>query len=212
MLNIFLKLVDRIIQLREHRLDKRKELFETLVEPIFDEASSVYSDYRMMLRSARSLIEQTNVDKAISRLESDRENYLATRTKLRSMAASIRPQDVDFDPGQQVSFAELVSLYISEIGELILARATHNVPQVTVSRSLIEQLKFIDPDTTNKQALVGVFDETLENMDARFQVVSTLYGQLRAAAYLGDEMSFALAGWLQPHKKLLYEYRSDEDV
>ena len=126
MLELFLKLVDRVIQLQKHRLDNRKALFNSLVEPSFNEASSVYSDYRMMLRSARDLMQQDDFDKAISQLKSDRENYLATRTKLRAMWASTPAQDddfddVDFDPAQQVDFADLLSMYVSEISEFEFA-------------------------------------------------------------------------------------------
>ena len=203
MLELFLKLVDRVIQLQKHRLDNRKELFNSLVEPSFNEASSVYSDYRMMLRSAKDLMQQDDFDKAISQLESDRENYLATRTKLRAMAASIRPQDVDLDRAQQVDFADLLSMYVTEISELVLARAEHNVPHsadntrvayrfaqdvlgISFASSLLEHLSYVDPDNTDLSIMILVFDEMLAELDAKFQVVATLYGKLKAAAYLGD--------------------------
>ena len=187
MLELFLKLVDRVIQLQKHRLDNRKELFNSLVEPSFNEASSVYSDYRMMLRSARDLMQQDDFDKAISQLKSDRENYLATRTKLRAMWASTPAQDDDFDRAQQVDFADLLSMYVSEISEFVLERAAHKLPDTfhtTFATSLLKHLSDVDPDNTD--LVIPVFDEMLAELDAKFQVVATLYGKLKAAAYLGD--------------------------
>lgn len=185
MLEIFLKLVDRIIQFEKHRLDRRQSLFRDLIEPTFVESSTVYSDYRQMLVAAKTSIKNGGLTEAIGKLRSDRELYLTTRTKLGAMADALDGQKRFHDLPESLSFSELVAVYLFSIQAMIGTRAHQTAPMfVSVGYALIDSIS----GATQEEAIQHI-DQALQKLEHDFQSVATRYGQLRAAAYLSDELA-----------------------
>lgn len=182
MLELLLKLIDRIIQFQDRRSERKQTLFKDIVEPSFDEISAIYSDYRKMLASARQAIEQDDIGKAIHNLESDRELYLATRTKLASMATVIR--DNPRDTAEPEDYAELVSLFLADIGWLIMSRTEHGQDVAYSSRASTLAAHLREHVDDDPGAAIALLDSTLTGIEEQFQSIATSYSTLRASALL----------------------------
>lgn len=198
MIDVILKVIDRVIQLSEYRQERNKEIFEKFIEPIYEDSSKVYADYRGMFRKSIKLIQEDKIDEAIAGLQNDREQYIATRAKLLEMRGSkVETMRSDNDREDTANgFGELKFFFADDVYALLLFRAEQRNTRVTRSTSVIRMLVNSKENSkgSRKEILeyaLPVLDRTLTDLDQTFQSLSAMYGRLRAIAYFEDDLSRA---------------------
>lgn len=98
MLDDFLKLLDRIIELLRSREHNRERFFREIVEPLYKEFEPVADDYFALFRMARSALDQyepSRAGEASAAIAARREAMLAARQKVREVARVVRDTTQD---------------------------------------------------------------------------------------------------------------------
>ena len=86
MLDLFIKLLDKLTEFAKVRSEDREKFIDRYVEPIYQDAETIYKDYSNLLRSIRSKVESEHkVEPILKYLEEKRQAHLPTRTKVRAL-------------------------------------------------------------------------------------------------------------------------------
>ncbi|MCD4691925.1 MAG: hypothetical protein K8R79_03330 [Calditrichales bacterium] len=155
MLDLFLKLIDRLIKLAEYRGKKREDLFTDLYEPIFRELENVHKDYLgMFSRTYHNLLSprgktlsveerRSQLQMILDRIHEERIEYEPVRMKLWALVTELR-KGTDSETAN--SFLLAVSSYVpqgSPTGRLMYSKSWQLVdflilaigsPEVDISR------------------------------------------------------------------------------
>jgi hypothetical protein len=90
MVEIFLKLIDQLIEIVNIRQKQKKELFYEVVEPLFNQLQPIVDDYFSLFRQARSLIDDPKIPgEGAKELRKRREEMLRIRLQVRQLAVAI---------------------------------------------------------------------------------------------------------------------------
>src|SRR5690349_9061206 len=85
LLDLFLKLVDKLIDLVKFRTIRKQERFKEIAAPLFDSLEPVFADYLALFRSAQRLLESAALPQsAIADLKAARSEMLHARIKVRT--------------------------------------------------------------------------------------------------------------------------------
>ncbi len=178
MFEIFLKLIDKLIELINIRQKKKKDLFHDVIEPLFLQLQPVVDDYFLLFRQARSLIDDPkNPGEAAKELRQRREELLRTRLQVRQLAEAIRenvsePSIVEF--AQNVDgffFSTNLTLQTGSYGEY-----------------LIDLVDYLDDDRLSDKAQTLLnegytfetyVNEVLKKLEVRWIAISKSYAVAR---------------------------------
>ena len=154
MVETFIKLLDRMIQLLTVRRKRRVRLFTELWQPTFEELRTVHSDYLTMFQSYSTML------KAL-----EWENVESTRLlRLKDIAAQLRDRRIAFEPVRRQLIA--------------LIHHSHNIDLDGSSKLFLDALLLYFPTGTNRR-LPTEASETLERFEALMQSVDIRENLLR---------------------------------
>ena len=101
MLELFLKLIDKLIQLESVKKQNKKELFLQHIHPIFETMSDVYKNYLVELNALGEIVDSMEYDQFVKEVKKRRQTYQKERSDLVHYTLAIYhndeyPQDVRF--------------------------------------------------------------------------------------------------------------------
>ncbi|HEX3989225.1 MAG TPA: hypothetical protein VHZ30_07320, partial [Verrucomicrobiae bacterium] len=83
---VFLQLIEKLTKFAELREKTREKFVDRYVEPMYEDAQTIYQDYSGLLREIRMKIERAKkVGPLLKYLEEKRRVNLPTRTKIRAL-------------------------------------------------------------------------------------------------------------------------------
>ena len=86
MIEIFLQLLEKLIEFRQKVTEDERTYFTSYVQPTYEAAETIYRDYRSLLGQARRKITRCKTLAPVSRLlEQRREDYRPLRMRVRAM-------------------------------------------------------------------------------------------------------------------------------
>jgi hypothetical protein len=86
MIDIFLKLIEKMIKLAEVREQNREKYIDRYVQPVYADAEAIYKDYSSLLKVVRNKVARgRQVNEILGFLEAKRQENIATRTKVRAI-------------------------------------------------------------------------------------------------------------------------------
>jgi hypothetical protein len=98
MIDILLKILDRLIQLVKLRKERKEKIFKELVLPIFDDLLLVQRDYiKMFEKASDDILNGIELTKIIRNLEYDRLKFEPVRTKLYFLANEFLGSEISSD-------------------------------------------------------------------------------------------------------------------
>jgi hypothetical protein len=87
MIEILLKLIDRIIDLKKYQVERLQKTFRDVLDPLFNDLLSVHGDYVRMFEDVRAELTATGILSGEAR-----------QHKLLEIAESLRRQRLEFEP------------------------------------------------------------------------------------------------------------------
>jgi hypothetical protein len=152
MIDLLLKLLEKLGQLAEYRSARQKRAFKEMAEPMFNELLEVHKDYIRIFTEARSLVETSpNAEPALQYLERKRMEFEPVRVKLRTMAQTV------FHPSptsEMDAFLNAVANYFP-VGDIFIG---HGTASTTLIRELRQQIFPVD---FHKSVLVSIWNEEM---------------------------------------------------
>ena len=86
MISYFLELIDRLIDLKQVRIEHRRELLDRIVDPAMSALGDVHRDYIRTFESARDLVSQGDLDATRDFLRKARLEYEPVRERLKALS------------------------------------------------------------------------------------------------------------------------------
>lgn len=174
MIDTFLRLVDKAIELLRTRKEAGRELLAQVIEPLFSEMTFVVDDYTSLFLEAIQAIDESIEDpitSAVHKIKARRQQLLSTRIKVREMA--------------HVIANEFRSKELTEFAEAILAffHSSQIVPfksNSTPARNLLVELHdVLDNPSLDKNAAKANIEHALSNIEANWVQVTRSYSKLK---------------------------------
>jgi hypothetical protein len=174
MIETFLKILDKIIDLLKQHKQANKDLLATIVEPLFSETALIVNDYMSVFTDARQTVIDGSDDALMSTIDSiaaRRQQLLTTRAKVREMACAVSET---FEDDLLTSFAEhiLALLYSSQIAPYRLG----STPSKVLLIELHDLLENPDLDRTTIRLNI---EQVLHNIESNWTNVTRAYARLK---------------------------------
>ncbi len=176
LLDAFIKLADRIINLEKSKLQDKQTLFNEIVKPLFEEVEPVALNYIDFFRKARQAISKNprkNLSKVSQTIREDRDAMLMARIKVRAMADQIKEHIKD---EEIVEFAVAVtdffyeasdSPFIMNLGSLANSLVTY-IDQVTNDS---DSHKAIDPLNGYIDVIVSILEKSWSSIVKSYEKI-----------------------------------------
>ena len=178
MLDLFLALVDRLLDLAKSRSANREKWVATITS-LHKELTAVHSDYLVFLENARRGVEAgTPVRDVLRTLAERRLQYEAARGTLRATVAELREHTL----GQQNHFTD----YLLSVDAYMRAAGSSKLPLGSATAGIIQdvemQVQMNRPESEIRESLEEQLDRTLDWLRSRFANAAEEYGEVQASA------------------------------
>lgn len=171
MVDIFLKLVEQIIELIKLKHHNRQQFFKEIVEPLFIELQPVVDDYILLFRRARELASTGSTEDfnaSLEEIRSAREKLLNRRIKVREMAFIVRSQ---YDDGRIKGFTDKVEQFFFSTGK--------PSEKISHGKKLVDLCDYVTEGNVTRENLLSFINHTLKNLENRWVMISQSYASLR---------------------------------
>jgi len=193
LLDTFVTLADRILNLQKTRFQDKKNFFDEIIQPLFEELEPVVSNYIDIFRKAKKATYLSSLQQlrdAIEHLEEGREVMLMTRIKVLQMAYQI----MYFSNDEEVRyFVHRINSFFYESAALSRHSRTLNFLEdlKLIERSWENQnereLKWIQAGTNKarklrqeeEQEIAMFIDYTLVQLESSWSDIARSYGRLK---------------------------------
>lgn len=191
MLDLFLKLIDRLIDLVKERAQTRRALFTDIVEPLFRDLEPVADDYFAFFDSIRADLAAAgprDVSLLVDKAKRGREANLRAREKVRSLSKAILEAVNDGDV--VAHFAAQVLVFFGSF-ELRPSRAVRIV-------ALLDQLSDLDAKQLKERRneLIEYVDFVKANMWHNWEHVASAYADARIGCLTNSTRGRPNQHWL----------------
>ena len=171
MLDIFLKIVDRVIELIKHSQVQRHSLFSEIARPLFESLEPVAKDYFALFHTATTALKNGHLDVAtIQDLDRARTTTAYARMRVRAMARAICAR-ASLDKLHEFADSVLRFFYFSELTSYDTASA---------GVKLVEALEILAKPTEAAESTASEFAAyALQSLTSRWQTVVRTYAELQ---------------------------------
>ncbi len=174
MIDSFLHLIDRIIQLIKDRDKASHEVLALIVEPLFAEMALVVNDYLSLYLETLEVIgddSDESLTMAIRNITARRQELLTTRIKVREMARTVGDS---FRNQQLVDFAEEILHFFHS--SRIVAYRTSSTPSTSLK---VELHEFVERPDLDRSALKSNIEQALRNIEINWASVTRAYCRVK---------------------------------
>jgi len=177
LLDAFIKLADRLINLEKAKLEGRQKLFDQLIKPLFVELEPVASNYIGYFRKARQSISKSkdgDFREVAELIKEERDAMSMARIKVREMAKQIK-ENID-DP-EIVAFAASVDKFFYSAPRF---PQVQDVPGSNSSSAMrfLDYLRFASLNNIGTQEVVNHLDVVINSIEQDWSLVVDCYGNL----------------------------------
>jgi hypothetical protein len=172
-LDLFLKAIDRFIQLASVRAESRRRLFKELVEPLFHELESVVDDYYAFFSKSLVLLQgadRESMTAVVAQVREMREQQMLTRVKLRQLAASLQEHSKD---DMVVQFCRAVC------GMFEAAPNRSTTRKMSKSAELLDLFELVASEKINRSGLASVIKDSKDEFALQWIAAVQSYGYLK---------------------------------
>lgn len=184
MVDLFIRLVDKIIELARVRDQRSDRVFVEIVEPLFKDLPVVVQDYLVLFREAEGALARSSADDASTAtvvtelISRRREEALLLRRKVAEMATSIRRS---FDDADLIEYARAIEGCFYSIDAI--PDATRASTDATTLIGLLDLLKTAKLDKVTLYDAIRRARHALEhswtNVTQRYAVLRLRYALKR---------------------------------
>lgn len=122
-MEIFLKLIDKVISLVKAREENKVKLFNEVVQPLYEEFEKLVAQYFSFFRSTLQSIGDKELEIIVQDLRKQRDEYVQARIKIVSMSEAIK---VDIGNSDILEFCNALKsfFFVSKENELLSSRGS----------------------------------------------------------------------------------------
>jgi hypothetical protein len=178
-MEIFLKLIDRLIQLVRARSLHRKQLFNEIVQPIYEDLEPIAKDYFELFHFVISRLEsESSTREELADLTKERSlQFVALRRKLQEAAQVVAGRIED---ERIVEFANAVTSFFFPSGFYVNASPYHFTQQIFSDKGFeFYQVPGPQPFDPHPKMPVSQFIAAKQELDERWRTISRLYYEIR---------------------------------
>ncbi len=169
----FLDLINAIIKFLQLQKTNRKEVFDNIVKPLFDELQPVVDDYFKLFRDAKKELQtgQADVALAAKRIRERREALLIARVRVREMADAVCLGVAD----------KYVRKFASHVVSLFFCTQHDVKGRTSGSRRLVDLCDMVtnDPALLDKAIILAFIDRTLEKLESDWLAIAQSFGHAK---------------------------------
>ena len=176
MIDIFIKLVEKIIELLKTRHESKEKVFKEIIEPIFNDMTIVVHDYLSFFKEAEIIVQpgsdllSIKLHEVINKIEGRREECLHIRIKTRQMAdllsANMKDEAV-------VDFANnIVDFFFSMKGST-------STELISDSSMMIDLFERLETSTLSKRELYDIIKQVEFRLEKSWAEITKSYALLR---------------------------------
>jgi hypothetical protein len=174
-LDAFIKLADRIINLEKTKLQDKKDMFNEIVEPLFEELEPVAKDYILYFREIKDVVEvisKRNFAAQTRSLGEKRDLMKLARIKIRMMAKVIEDHIED---EEIIQFTKAIDNFFCHIPAMPF------YPKSPISRTeyMVLLLDYLGEAKLNKIDIVQHIDQTLADLEETWGEIIQSYQNLK---------------------------------
>lgn len=172
MFDLFLKVIDRVLDVARRRETDRRRLFVEIVEPLFARLPAVVDDYFMLFRRAEESIRaapRPELPAAVDEIRRQRSALLHARRQVRQFAEEAQ---LHLREKRVVEFARKVSEFFSST-EVDRPRT------MSGGAELVELCDHVLEERLDKGRLLSYVQATLTNLEERWVAIAQSYAGLR---------------------------------
>ena len=172
-IDVFMKLIEGMVKIVEHRRNDRRQLFDDVVQPMYQQLQPVIDEYYALFHQCRSEIAAARTKPALSAaidaIRDRRETTLLARATIRTLVEEMEKHVKD---KHVIHFAEQVSkfFYSTEVA---------HVRKMSAMRSFVELCDYVQQNDLDKGLLMDYLSETLKTMVERSSAVASTYSAVR---------------------------------
>jgi hypothetical protein len=173
LLDAFIKLADRIINLEKTKREDKQQAFKEIVEPLFVQLQPVAENYIAIFRKAKqNLIENSDNDlsKILDEIRGLREEMQLTRSTVTTMAMQIHKMYKDSD----------ISEFAGRIMEFFDVSITGESSfRATYSMGLVRRIEIVMAHRGEKKILNDYINYTLDILEEHWDRIGKSYARVK---------------------------------
>lgn len=171
--DLFLKAVDKVIQLASIRKKNKREFFAQIVEPLFRELEPVIDDYYAFFSDSLSLLQEAghgNIATVVVKVREMRGKHLLARLKVRELAKSLEESSRD----------EKIANFGASVCAIFEA-APHRPGRWKMSKSIefLELFELVSENRISRTSLVRALKDSKDEIAIQWIAIVQSYGYLR---------------------------------
>lgn len=175
MIDTFLKITDKVIELLKQEKLNREQFFNQIIEPLFVDLQPVVDDYFALFLSARDLVNTKSADdfrESVVEIRKARESLLAHRIKVREMAETVSAY---YNDNKINGFASSIHRFFFS------TRVQGEEQRVSKSKGaeLVELCDYVMKDNISRRHLVSYISYTLRNLEESWVAIAQSYASIR---------------------------------
>jgi hypothetical protein len=178
-LSTFMALADRIIDLDKEKIKDKKDLFNEIIKPLFEELEPVALNYMEFFQRSRQIIidtPQKDLADVVEVIQKERNAMIFARIRVREMASQIEKH---INNEQIVMFAMSVNdfFYSDPLGHPALIE--YRSSAASTGRGLLEMIKYTILQSDEKKVIIDYIDKALEIFEKAWASIVQSYGALK---------------------------------
>lgn len=176
-LSTFMELANRVGNIEKSKLQDRKDLFNNIIAPLFNDLEPAADNYMNFFREARKLINgatKRNIPRAAYSVLKVREEMALTRIKVREMAKEMGRHIDDKDV---LNFAKAIDKFFYCSPDFPLP--TLGYKPRTRSETIMIFMRLLENEQIKKTEVVHFIDETLMDLEKSWALIVKSYEKIK---------------------------------
>ena len=181
MFNSILSLIDRIINLLDRRAKSRRDLFNEIVKPVFNEMEKVVEQYFLSLCRCQAMVEQANRDDLSPALD-----------EIKALQGKVWVVLMKLDNLIEVSSDQIhnpsVNFFLKKVQNLLRSSDVHLKSVSKMSKKLNTSIGFwdyIQGDTLEKGVLLQYLSRCVDELEKAWAAVAQSYAHVQIKSLKG---------------------------
>ena len=168
MIETVIRILDRCISLLQEQKENRKEIFNSVVQPLFEEFGNLVENSYIVFKEAKILAMDEDINLACEKISQKRDEFLLGRLKFRELVKEAETIKID---GLSIFCRGMHSFFFT----------TNCVKKDTLSDlgNLRDLFDHVREKNISAEALIMDIDETIHGMENKYAEVSKSYARLR---------------------------------
>jgi hypothetical protein len=173
LIDTFMKLIEELVKIAEHRRNDRRQLFSEIVEPMYQQLLPVIDEYYALFFEAKAMLEKARtgpaLEKAVHAIRDRREATLHARVTIRGLIEEMERGIKD----------DHVKHFANQVSKFFYSTEVARVRKMSVMHSFVELCDYVQKSDLDKRLLMDYVSEALKHMVENSAAIASTYSAVR---------------------------------